>query len=103
MNLEEVKKQYENINVKNFDTRIIKTKDTYSGEYHYRIHEVYYDENGKIMACTEYPLRLIFDNKEDLKDILIEIFAAIDRPILELKDNEFIETDENWKDFLEEN
>ncbi len=87
--------------MKLFDNRIIK-KDIY-GEKHYEIHEVYYDENGKIIAYTEYPLRLIFDNKEDLNDILMGIFEAVDKPILEQKDNEFIETDENWKDFLEEN
>jgi hypothetical protein len=51
---------------------------------HYGIHEVYYDDDdGSICSYTEEPIPLCADSLEELKDDLLYITQAFDKPVLE--------------------
>jgi hypothetical protein len=48
----------------------------------YNIHEVYYDENGKVMGISENPVSPMSESISELIDILEQYKSAIEKPIL---------------------
>ena len=61
--------------------RILKTPKGLS------IYEVYYDEDGKPISCTENPiLDFHVDSEEDIKEEIKIIQKAFESPTLDLKD-----------------
>lgn len=52
-------------------------------EYTYAIHEVYYDENGKPVMCTENPVCPMGENPIELKEDLDRYRQALGKPILD--------------------
>lgn len=76
--------------------RLIEKENKWTGvdnkEYidiYYEIHEVYYDGKGKVIAWSENPMSLYFENKHDVSFILKRIKKATKKSILKLvkKDN----------------
>lgn len=53
------------------------------GAYH--IHDVYYDDSGKIMMWGEHPEELIGESADDLRALLVAMLEALDLPVLEEK------------------
>jgi len=76
--------------------RIIKTIGY--GEPIYRIHEVYYDDNGKIEGWTKEPVLPYGENVDELREDIYYFLQAFRQPILELKEEngkeELIEIEE---------
>ncbi|MCB1193533.1 MAG: hypothetical protein KDK90_24050 [Leptospiraceae bacterium] len=52
----------------------------------YSIHEVFYNEKGKIISCSAEPLELTHESIEGLKLQLEGIQEALKLPILNIKD-----------------
>ncbi len=69
-----------------------------SGEPIYRIHEVYYDNNGKIEGWTKEPVLPYGENVDELREDIYYFLQAFRQPILELKEEngkeELIEIEE---------
>lgn len=66
-------------------------------EYHevyMGMYEVYYKGDGTILGWTEEPMRIIFEDREELGAIIGQLIEATEKPILELKDDKIIETNE---------
>ena len=76
--------------------RIIKTIDY--DEPIYRIHEVYYDDNGMIEGWTKEPVLPYGENVNELREDIYYFLQAFRQPILELKEEngkeELIEIEE---------
>jgi len=66
--------------------RIIKT--TQEGKVTYRIHEVYYDDNGKIKGWTTEPVLPCGENMNELREDIFYFLQAFRQPILELKEED---------------
>jgi ribosomal protein S3 len=49
---------------------------------HFAIHEVFYDDKGKITNWTERPIDIIGESKADIKRILKQMTLDIETPIL---------------------
>lgn len=92
-----------------FNYRMIEKEDKWTGlegeelvEYFYEIHEVYYDDNDNIVAWTENPIHLYFNNNEDVKTEIKHIKDAANKKLLKLiKDGEnekLIELDKYIRD-----
>ncbi len=68
--------------------RVVRTKndglDLLEDEkYSYEIHEVYYDDNGKVSAYSEMPMSPYGSNLNNLQDMLQKMRDATLKPILE--------------------
>jgi hypothetical protein len=50
---------------------------------YYAIHEVYYDEDGKVNGWTEEPIRILAESLEDLKFTLERLVECFDKPVLD--------------------
>ena len=93
-----------------FNYRIIETEEHWMDadnldhkEYHYEIYEVYYNGLNEIIAWTQEPVSLYFDNNEDVKNMLRHIIEAANKKILKIKVNkdkeeELIELNKYIKD-----
>ena len=73
-----------------WNTRIIKHNE--HGETYYGIHEVYYDKDDKPVMWSDKPIKIVFEDEEELNTILRLILEAKYKTILELKDEELIDT-----------
>jgi hypothetical protein len=61
--------------------RIMKRKNE-EGEFDYGIHEVYYDENGKVKGWTERSMTTTCDSEENLKFDLERMIKAFEKETL---------------------
>lgn len=59
-------------------------------EDHYQIHEVHYDDEGKIEAWTENAVRVGEDSKDELRMTLHRMLRALSKPILMEKDGKLV-------------
>ena len=50
---------------------------------YYAIHEVYYDEDGKVKGWTEEPIRILEESLEDLKATLQRLSESFNNPVLD--------------------
>jgi hypothetical protein len=50
---------------------------------YYGIHEVYYDEDGKVKGWTEEPIRVIEESLDDLKVTLQRLIESFDNPVID--------------------
>ena len=50
---------------------------------YYAIHEVYYDENGKVNGWTEEPIRILAESLADLKITVQRVLECFDKPVLD--------------------
>jgi len=66
--------------------RIIKT--TQEGKVTYKIHEVYYDDNGKIKGWTTEPVLPCGENVDELREDIFYFLQALRQPIFELKEED---------------
>jgi len=57
---------------------------------YYAIHEVYYDENGKVQGWTEEPIRILAESLEDLKVTVERLVECFDNPVLDEETKEAI-------------
>jgi hypothetical protein len=55
---------------------------------YYAIHEVYYDEDGKVNGWTEEPIRIMEESLEDLKVTLQRLVESFDNPVLDKETKE---------------
>lgn len=69
--------------------RHVESRTHMDDSIYYAIHEVYYDENGKVNGWTEEPIRIMEESLEDLKVTLQRLLESFDNPVL---DNETGET-----------
>jgi len=51
----------------------------------YGVHEVYYDE-GKPIACTKKPVKVIGESPEEINEDIKNIWDAFDRTVLNYND-----------------
>jgi len=96
-----------------FNCRIIEKERKWTGvdnkEYtdiYYEIHEVYYDGKGNIIAWTEAPMSIWFENKYDVKYTINHIKKATKHTILKMitkenGDEELIDTGKYIKNIKE--
>ena len=68
--------------MKTWNYRVIKSLDPIEGDT-FQIHEVYYDENGKIEMLTERPTELAEGSMESLKSTLKAMLDATRKPALQ--------------------
>ena len=61
--------------------RIIRTVQ--NNTFHYSIHEVYYNKNGKIEAWTEEPVLPFGESEDELREDINHFLQAFKLPILE--------------------
>jgi hypothetical protein len=52
----------------------------------YGVYEVYYDESGKAMLCTENPISMEEETLNGLEFVVSKIKIAINMPILRYED-----------------
>ncbi len=64
--------------------RIMKKKNS-AGEFEFGIHEVYYDEEGKMSSCTLKSLTPVCSTAEDLKFEMLRMMDAFDNDTLDYK------------------
>ena len=57
-------------------------KHVAEGEEGYQIHEVYYNEDGSIKACTEEAATCFGGTEEELKEAFKLMEAAFDKPAI---------------------
>lgn len=79
-------------------TRTYKTTDKEIQETYYDIHEVYYDGKGKIIAWTQDPMTIYFENYSDVKFYIKAIKDASKKEILKIENNKLISTNKYMKD-----
>lgn len=76
--------------------------DSIISELYYEIHEVYYGADGDIIAWTENPISIYFENIFDANDTIKHIKDAIKKPILkydpDTDGDSLYETDKYLKD-----
>ena len=58
-------------------------KRTSSKEEWYEIYEVYYDDSGQPIACTESPARPFGETLEELEADLQHFAEAMEKPVLD--------------------
>lgn len=97
----EIEKLSEELSGGYWNTRIIRKyvdgKYKNGKEYHevyMGVYEVYYKADDSIWAWSENPISPTFEDKEGFGEVLGQLLKASDRPILELKNGELIETNE---------
>lgn len=62
-------------------------KRTYpNGDVSFGIHEVFYDDNGNVTGCTEDPIGIVEDTKQDLYTTLNLLFDAFSKDVLIYED-----------------
>ncbi len=57
-------------------------KKVVDGEEIYSIHEVYYDQDGKLRTYTEQPIGVVSETLKGAKWVLNRMLAALKKPIL---------------------
>ena len=65
--------------------RIIRKVDPSSSELYFEIHEVHYDDNGKIEAWTESAVSPFGESKGELESEVRLFLKAFEKPILECR------------------
>lgn len=77
-----------------FNYRIIEREEHWTDvdnldqvEYFYEIYEVYYNGLDEIIAWTQEPISLSFENNQDVKDMIGHIIEAANKKILKVKIN----------------
>lgn len=71
--------------------RVIKKKYKGTKQYYYEIHEVYYDEDGKIYGWTENACEVYGESLQDLKNGYKQMESAFKLPILVEKGKRLVE------------
>lgn len=71
--------------------RAIGTDDGEGGRM-YSFHEVHYDSDGKIVACSVLPCQLVWSNDEEAQRLMDRLREALAKPALDLSDLTHI----NW-------
>ncbi len=66
-----------------WDCRVIAKKDKTTGEVWHAVHEVFYDENGKIWVATEEPICPMGETVDDLIAELSDHLVACGKPVLD--------------------
>jgi hypothetical protein len=61
-------------------------KNTEQGEIFYNIHEVYYDDDGKVEGWTQNAVAPLGNDLDELRNELKWMLEALDKPILDLAD-----------------
>lgn len=64
--------------------RLMKMKD--GDEDFYQIHEVYYDENGKIQGYTKNGVTVGGNSVKEVRWVLEKMLETLDKDILDYKD-----------------
>lgn len=88
----EVEELSEEISGGYWNTRVIRKfveNESYMGVY-----EVYYKADDTIWAWSEDPISVTFNDIEEFGEVLGQIIKAAEKPVLELKNDELIETTE---------
>jgi methionyl-tRNA formyltransferase len=62
--------------------RVIRREDPKTGETYYQIHEVYYDDDGKINGWTKLPISPYAESTDELRQELQRFMEALNKPIL---------------------
>ena len=70
--------------------RVIKTFHSETGEAEFRIHEVYYDENGNINGWTQDPISSFGTDLGELREDIRYHLTAFHKPILKEVDNKLV-------------
>ena len=70
--------------------RILKRR--YGEDVSYGVYEVYYDDEGRVVACSEWPLEPFGETFDDLAADLQLFAAAATRPALDY--DEIVDVDE---------
>lgn len=65
--------------------RLIRRKDG-RGQDYYGIYEVYYDERGRIYACTQDPVAVVGESPDGASELHAMMIEAFVRPILDYDD-----------------
>lgn len=67
--------------------RLIRSKDlSFPGEFHYAIHEVFYDENNKESGCTANPATVCESSPEEVQKTLEWMLKAVVKyPVLNIE------------------
>jgi hypothetical protein len=68
-----------------WDCRVIAKKDKTTGEIWHAVHEVFYDENGKIWGATVGPITPMGETVDDLITELAEHLVACGKPVLDFE------------------
>jgi len=61
------------------------------GTFYYQIHETYYDTDGKIMCYSDDGIKPYGETVPELKDDLLYMIKALDKPVLDYETLEEIE------------
>jgi len=64
--------------------RVMKMKD--GEDDFYQIHEVFYDKEGNVESYTKNGVTVGGNNIEEVKWVLREMLAALDKPVLDYKE-----------------
>lgn len=70
-------------------------------EISYKLHEVYYDKDGKPFMWSENPITFFVDNQKDMLQLLARAFEASKKPVLQLIDKKLIELNEYMQESYE--
>ena len=63
----------------------------------YEIHEVYYNSHGSIIAWSEGPMSIYFEDYSDYKEIKKHLKSAYKNTVLKLENDSLIETNKTLK------
>lgn len=58
---------------------------------YYEVHEVHYEDNGKVMGWTAEPVAPYGESVEELKSVLMRMIVAAERPILKIVNEKLAE------------
>lgn len=58
-------------------------RHTVDGETGYGVHEVYYNEDGKPIACTEEPAKPYGETPDELAKDVLHFASALEKPVLD--------------------
>lgn len=70
--------------------RHIKPRTHMDDAIYYAIHEVYYDENGKVNGWTEDPIEIMEESLDDLKITIQRLEKCLNSPAIDYETGEDI-------------
>lgn len=78
-----------------WDYRIVKRKTDTS--HHYSIHEVYYDDDGKVYATTTNPIvSCVIDPEVEEGDPREVLISTVEMILSDIKDKPIFDVPEEW-------
>ena len=93
-----------------WNTRLVEKRSTWKSQFNnmdyfsiqFVIHEVHYDKDHNIVAWTENPISLNFENYDDAKGTVKHIKDALKRTVLRYEGDKLIDTHKYIKQYKEE-